>query len=66
MKTTRIFMLSLLILAVGCDKTDTEKGKKMDPTSEIAKRLAEFVEVEITADMSHLSDKQKQLVFKTR
>jgi hypothetical protein len=64
MKTTRIFILSLLILAVGCDKTDTEKEKKMDPTSEIAKRLAEFVEVEITADMSHLSDKQKQLVFK--
>ncbi|KAF0199446.1 MAG: hypothetical protein FD166_569 [Bacteroidetes bacterium] len=70
-------VISMLALVAGCCKSNKSEeemenkyqgviapGKALQPApaAEVAKRLATYATVRLTADISHLSDKEKQLL----
>jgi hypothetical protein len=61
----KIFSLLLVIaILAGCKQTQKEEETNMAkiPMSEIEKKVNEFVEVELTADISHLSGDQREML----
>ena len=67
MRNKILNLLSLLLVfavIMGCKQSEKEDGENMAkiPMSEIEKKVDEFVEVELTTDISHLSDNQKEMV----
>ena len=74
---TVVTVISMLAIAAGCGKsTKTEEemenahqgvvasGEALtaDPAAEVALRLASYATVKLTADISHLSEKEKQIL----
>lgn len=51
------FFVAIAIIA-GCGN----QTKDMETTSELQKKVNEFIEVELTSDISHLSDNQKEML----
>lgn len=74
---TVLSVVSMLVIAVGCGKsTKTEEementhqgviapGEALtaDPAADVSQRLASYATVQLTADISHLSEKEKQML----
>jgi hypothetical protein len=64
MKKTKIYVLAILSLlfAVSCNNTPKTEEDKTEEMSEIDKKLANYAEFELTADLSHLSTNQKEMI----
>lgn len=57
-----ILSLVLLTLALGCQPNNGPTQEEEAPKSEIEQKLDNYTSVRLTADLSHLSDGQKQLI----
>ncbi|MCK5029635.1 MAG: hypothetical protein KAR57_08370, partial [Bacteroidales bacterium] len=53
-----ILSVLAIILIASCGNQTTE----MKTESELQKKVNEFIEVELTSDISHLSDNQKEML----
>lgn len=58
----KISTIILLILAIALFASCGNQTKKMETANELQDKVDEFVEVELTSDISHLSDNQKTML----
>ncbi|HAF29131.1 MAG TPA: Zn-dependent hydrolase [Bacteroidales bacterium] len=58
----KISSIILLVLAIALFASCGNQTKTMETENELQKKVDEFVEVELTTDISHLSDNQKEML----
>ena len=58
----KITLLFLSVFTIGLIVSCGNQTKEMETKSEIQKKVDEFVEVELTSDISHLSENQKEML----
>ncbi len=58
----KISSLILTIAAISVIVSCTNQPKNMETENKLQKKVTEFIEVELTSDISHLSDNQKEML----